>query len=342
MFDLCRMAWSGARGLLPYPDLAQRIRMRWQAFKLVTCKRWPGDDATGDDAAQLALLRLLRLQRLIRRAVRARRAEEAALLARSAVDDCIIGLYCLHSGDAVTKLSAANINAVRRAAAYLAKDGLVSQAAIDAAAEVLGERGSDPNLRHVAEWLAREKGLSIATALYTAYYIPLSHFFAHTNAFTLTRHVKPDNTLRRRPASPWTRRSPVRLGDGCAGLLAAAIAERSGRPASYFLKYADAHLGRMLTPLFTLAARGWWRSVQWREVPTALKAVLALRKYTHGEGRSDDPAEQEARVREGFTQAFGMIVHDEEGVFQVAVDEFIAKVVDAMNTPEDDPPQKRD
>lgn len=93
---------------------------------------------------------------------------------------------------------------------------------------------------------------------------------------------------------------------------------------SYFLKYADAHLGRILTPLFTLAARGWRQSIQWREVPAALKAIHALCKYTHGEGRGDDPSEQEAQIREGFTQAFGMIIHDEEEGFQVAVDEFIS------------------
>jgi hypothetical protein len=336
MSDLWKLAWPGVRGLLPYPDLPRRIRMRRQAFKLITCKRWPGEDATGDDAAQLALLRLLRLQRLIRRAVRGRRTEEAALLARSAADACIIGLYCLHSGDAVTRLSAANNSAARRAAGYLTMDGLVSQAAIDAAADALGERGNDPNLRHVAEWLAKEKGLSIATALYTAYYLPLSHFFAHTNAFTLTRHVKPDNALRRHPTSPWARRSPVRLGDGCAGLMAAAIAERSGRPADFLLKYANAHLGRMLTPVFTLSARGWRQSIQWREAPTAMKAILALRQYTHGEGRGDDPAVQEARIREGFTKAFRMIVQDQDGALQMAIDEFVAKVVHAMNTPEDD------
>lgn len=80
--------------------------MRHQAFRLITCKRWPGDNAKGSEAAQLALLRLLYLQQLIRRAVRARRTEEAALLARSTVDACIVGLYCLHSGtvSAIMKL----------------------------------------------------------------------------------------------------------------------------------------------------------------------------------------------------------------------------------------------
>src|ERR1039457_3854277 len=104
--DARKLAWAGVRGLLPYPDLPRRIRMRRAAFKLITCNRWPGDDATGNDAAQVALLRLLWLQRRIRRAVRSRHTEEAAYLARAVVDACIIGLYCLHSGTAVADLSA--------------------------------------------------------------------------------------------------------------------------------------------------------------------------------------------------------------------------------------------
>jgi hypothetical protein len=68
--------------------------MRHRAFRLVTIKRWAGDDAvTGADAAQLALLPALYLQRLARRAVRWRHREEAALLARAAVDNVLVGLY---------------------------------------------------------------------------------------------------------------------------------------------------------------------------------------------------------------------------------------------------------
>ena len=202
LLDVGKFAWAGVRGLLPYPDIPRRIRMRRTAFKLVTCRRWPGDDATGTDAAQLALLRLLWLQRRVRRAVRSRSTEEAAYLARAMVDACIVGLYCLHSGTAVADLSAANNSAARRVLGYLADGDFISQSAIDAAAGTLGEHGRDPNLRKLAEWLEKETGLWIAPKLYAAYYVPLSHFFAHTNAFTLTRHVQPDDTVRRRPDLP--------------------------------------------------------------------------------------------------------------------------------------------
>jgi hypothetical protein len=46
------------RGALPYPDLLQRSRIRRRAGRLITCKRWPGADATGTDAAQPALTAL--------------------------------------------------------------------------------------------------------------------------------------------------------------------------------------------------------------------------------------------------------------------------------------------
>ncbi len=96
MFSVfARFAWNMLRAVLPYPDLPRRVRMRHRAFGLVTIERWPDDDdaVTGADAAQLALLRALYLQRLAHRAVRYRHSEEAALLARTAIDNVIVGLY---------------------------------------------------------------------------------------------------------------------------------------------------------------------------------------------------------------------------------------------------------
>jgi hypothetical protein len=332
--DATKLAWAGVRGLLPYPDLLRRIRMRRAAFKLVTCRKWPGDDATGVDAAQLALLRLLWLQRRVRRAVRSRRGEEAAYLARAVVDACVVGLYCLHSGTAVADLSAANNSAARRVLRYLADDDPIFQSAIDTAAGTLGEYGRDPSLGNWAKWLAKEKDLWIAPRLYTAYYVPLSHFYTHTNAFTLTRHVRPDDTLRRRPRSPWARRPPARLADGCAGLLAAAIAHKTDNPSANFLDtYATAHLSRSLVPAFTLAARGWRNSVRWRKIPAALRAVRALNRYLDGPARADAPVQQEARIREGFTAALGVLGLDQDEMFRVAIDEFVALVLTKTNAP---------
>jgi hypothetical protein len=185
--DFARFAWNTLRAVLPYPDLPRRVWMRHRAFRLVTIKRWPDDDAViGSDVAQVALLRALYLQRLARRAVRWRHREEAALLARAAIDNVLVGLYCLHHADAVKELTGGEHLAIRRVTAYLTRDdGLFSREALLNAADALGERGHDLNLKDVAEWLNREKGLVIALQLYEGYYSALSHFFPHSKRLCL-------------------------------------------------------------------------------------------------------------------------------------------------------------
>src|SRR5262245_66414723 len=89
MVSVLAVSWQLLRGVLPYPDLLRRWRVNRRAHKLITCRYWPGDDATGMDAAQLALLRLLWLRRLTRNAVGMRRDEDAVLLARASIETCI-------------------------------------------------------------------------------------------------------------------------------------------------------------------------------------------------------------------------------------------------------------
>lgn len=60
--ELWRGIWRQARpfllGALPVVDLPSRYRVRRLAVSLVECDPWPGMAATGEDAAQLAILRL--------------------------------------------------------------------------------------------------------------------------------------------------------------------------------------------------------------------------------------------------------------------------------------------
>jgi hypothetical protein len=259
------IVWQYLRGCLPYPDLLRRARVRRGAGKLVTCKQWPGDQATGMDAAQLALLRLLYLQQLTRTAVSERRAEDAALLAMASIETAIVGLYCLHSGDAIADLSAA----------------------------ALGELGPDLNVRDLVGWLEREQELVQAATLYHLYYLPLSQMFSRAYAFALMRHVNRDGSLRRRPAFQWTRCSAARLADGCAGLLAANIADVSGDPTESFLRYATAHFDRALTPEFTFAVKGALRAGPLRAFPAALTALAETRAYAAGPSQSDGAGQQD-------------------------------------------------
>jgi hypothetical protein len=278
------------------------------------------------------------LQRLARRAVRARRLEEAAVLARESLETCIVGLYCLHSGDAVTKLTAANNKAAGKIASYLTAQGLLSQDAMDSAVRVLGDQGRDLNLADVAVWLEQEKGIDIGRRLYQAYYVPLSHFFVHANALTLTKHVGPDNKLRRRPAFPWARRSAARMADGCTGLLAASIADASGQPATLLARYAAAHLDRLITPAVMMGSKGWLRSIPVHEIPAIFRAFSEFSRYVREEGHADSPEQRDVRVRQSFArllQPLAPAVAAE--TFARAIDEFVAILLGLMAEQDDQP-----
>lgn len=335
------MTWPVLRLLLPYPDVRRRRRVRSEAGKLVTCEPWPGDDAKGSDAAQLALRHLLYLQSETRRAVRWRHREAAALLARDAIETYIVGAYCLHSDDIVARLVAVDGKAARRAVAYLTETGLVSQAAIDDAAKSLPDPGPDLNLSELVTKLERDHSLKAPKLLYELYYRQLSHFFAHPSAYALMRHVGPDKMLRRRPQVPWSLRSAARLADTCTGLMAQAVAEASGRPADLFASYAEAHADRMVLPVVAAAVKDWRESAPWRRLPEALWALVAMRRYTHGGGAADSPAAREARVREGFAEVFATMGKGESaGLFQVGIDEAVSKIVAAMDDPPEDAGQE--
>jgi hypothetical protein len=327
---LLAVVWTPLRCVLPYPDLLRRLRVRRKAFRLISCEPWPGDDAAGSDAAQLALLRLLWLQQRVHRATRLRARDEAALMARASLETCIVGLYCLHSGEAVTRLTAGERKAARRVVSFLTAQELVSQEAIDSALKMLGGDGPGlPDLRALGQWLEKEN--IHAGELYDPYYVPLSHFYAHASAFTLLRHVRPDGKLTRKPTSPWARRSAARLADMCTGLLASAIADKAWKPDELYARYADGHLKRMLTPAFTVAARAWRQNLRMRDLPGVITNFVSLYRYARGPGLSDPPAEQEARVPEAFTRVFEPIAGDAPPeMFAKAIDEFVAMVVADM------------
>lgn len=291
------------QGLLPYPDLLRRRRVRRRALRLVTCKHWPGENATGMEAAQLALLRLLWLQRLTRSAVGERRTEDAALLARTSLETCIVGLYCAYSGDSIARMSAARHRAAG-AVSYLSDGELRSSTAIDSAVEALGELGPDLNIRDLALWLEREQELGIATRLYYEYYIPLSHLFTRSYAFALMRHVRPDGKLAEQPAFPWVTTSAARLADGCAGLLAANVADKSGASPDLFLRYATAHLDRLVTPGLAFAVKGALRSAPRRRVLSTLRAIDNGQFHAGRSFRADVPPWQETRISEGQSGLF--------------------------------------
>jgi hypothetical protein len=169
--------WMSLRCLLPYPDRARRLRFRHAAYRLVTCEPWPGDDATGADAAQLALMHLLYLQRDAHRAVRWRQSEAAALLARSAVETCILGLYCLLSDDAPNALKARDGKAARSALTLFVAAGLVSQQVVDDAADRLSAGPQLPDVYRMAQQIDATGASARTLILYRDFYAP--HVLTH-------------------------------------------------------------------------------------------------------------------------------------------------------------------
>lgn len=109
---------------LPVPDLPSRHKVRRAARGLGRgCSPWPGMEASGADAARLALLRLLYLQKATRRAVRTRQDEAATMLARVAIETYIAGLYCLYEPGAVARLQNGGLKMLRPMLEFLREDG---------------------------------------------------------------------------------------------------------------------------------------------------------------------------------------------------------------------------
>jgi hypothetical protein len=218
-------------GMLPCPDPVSRYRMRRAARKLVTLRTWPGMDATSEQVAQLAMLRLLSLQRQARRAVRGRHREAAAMLARASVETLLLGLYCMRVPEAVAQLHAGNIKALGDGMAYLEEIDIAPAEVIRQSAARLGE----PSRRRLGPWdlaeaIDKANGNKSARSIYRRLYVPLSNFTVHASGGTLLRHVGRKGKLARRPSRSWNRRSPARVADAAAGLLAADLAQHAGRP----------------------------------------------------------------------------------------------------------------
>src|SRR5215472_16730038 len=119
--------WAVVIGVLPVPDLISRYRVQHAARKLITLtgRRWPGMDADGADAMQLAMCRLLFLQRQTHRAVLSRQAEAATFLARAAIETLLAGLYCRYESTAVSTFQAEMVRQIPLQFQFLVDAGVI-------------------------------------------------------------------------------------------------------------------------------------------------------------------------------------------------------------------------
>jgi hypothetical protein len=153
------------------------------------------------------------------------------------------------------------------------------------------------------------------------------------------RHVRANSKLRRRPAFPWTRRSAVRVADGCAGLLAAHIADKKGLRANGFLQYANSHLGRALTPTYITTSKQWLRAIGWRKLPAILRAISAFGRYVRTPDLQASPEEREAYVRRQFSDLLKAISPGiPDAASQPVISELVGKILATMNASVGDSP----
>lgn len=304
--QLWRGIWRQTRpflaGALPVIDLPSRYRVRRLAVSLVECDPWPGMAATGEHAAQLAILRLRSLQRDTRRAVRDRHTEAATLLARAAIETLITGLYCLHEQDAVAKLQAENIRNLPLLLRFLTDAGVIPPSVLDECIRRLGygEPARGPSVEAMAVVVDKSLGVRAAVELYDRFYRPSSAFAMHSGGLSLLRHVRMDDRLRRRPSRTGARRSPARIADACLGALTANMARRAGRPSQLADKYTERHFDRALTPMVVMSSPGIGKLVMPRQIVTTVRTVRGIFKYARSGEDAADPAVRVARIRAGM------------------------------------------
>jgi hypothetical protein len=302
-YRLWPAAWPYIRVLalspLPVPDLATRRKVRRTARSLVKCDPWPGMEATGGDAAQLALVRLLALQKDIHKAVRTRQDEAATMLARMAIETLITGLYCIHEPTAVTRLQSDQMRQLTPMLEFMMAAGLLSK---DVLAECiqrldLGEPVKGPDVASMARLVDTATGGPAATDLYNRFYRPTSNLALHAGAASLLRHVRSDGSLARRPSRVWGRRSPARIADTCLGFLTAALAYRAGVPWQRAVKYGDRHHGRVLPPVVTISLAGFARGIRPGHALMAINRIRKFGEYVRSGQDAADPAVRTARIR---------------------------------------------
>lgn len=322
------------RGVLPYPDAFQRCRVRRAAFRMVGGKAWPGDDATPIELSELSLIRALWLQREVHSALRWRQREASALLARSAVENCIVGLYCLHANDPMSELRGQNAELVRGLFRYLLDAGVINQRMMRILMDEVAGTTRPRVLRigTLAEEVATRSDDPLTRDLYLRLYAPLSTFFAHANGIAFLRHVRRGN-VRRKPMYPWLRRSPARTADACVGILAYEIAMRRGVEAERFRRYARGHIDRSITPLPVAAGREMRSSLKWRLLPEVILEIWKARRYFETQGQQASRDDQAARLRASLGKVIGVLNTDiSEETEELLIDEMSDHLVGEERT----------
>ncbi len=270
--------------------------MRHSARDLIQWTEWPGDNASPIELAELGLLRALWLQKETHRAVRYRQSEAASILARSAVENCIVTLWFFFAKDPIELLREDNCNAFIRLFKFLEDFGFPTQGFVEIMKQEFGGSGKLPSIFEMAETVSNGINHDGTVVLYRRLYVPLSTFYTHTNGLGLLRHVNAHGKPKLHASSIWTCLSALRTVDGCVGIIAGEIAVQSDKTPNDFFSYAEKHLKRSLNPVFVMAGRHAGKTIHWSRLSGSISGMRKLRKYLSSKQRREDSRETQERI----------------------------------------------
>jgi len=299
--------------------------------------------ATGEDAAQLALLRVLWLQRQTRRAVRRRQPEAAVMLARVTIETTITGVYCLHQPGAVAQLHGENLRSLPLLLQFLTDADLIPASVLTECIGRLdlGTPVKGPAMEAMARHVDKSIGGGAAMSLYDRFYRPASTLTMHGGGAALMLHVTASGKLTRRPARTWARRSPARIADSCLGALTAAVAQRAGVGYARAVKYADKHGERALVPVAVMSSGGFRLALAPRQLVSTLRQLKETGDYIRSGRDAGDPAARAATVRAAMEALLSAALLDESADALDPFLDFIAGKIVTESAPEQAMPAAR-
>jgi hypothetical protein len=221
------------------------------------------------------------------------------MLARTAVETLITGLYCIYEPTAVARLQGEQMRQLTPMLQFMVDAGLLSA---DVLAESiqrldLGAPARGPKVEEMAKVVDTAAGVGIATDLYDRFYRPTSNLALHAGAASLLRHVRGDGRITRRPSRICGRRSPARIADACLGALTAVLADRAGVPCEHAARYADRHGERAVAPVIAISLGGLGRGLRPRQIVTVIGQMRTFGEYVRSGEDADDLAVRTARIR---------------------------------------------
>ncbi len=288
--------------------------------------------------AQLLLLRLLWLQRETHRALRWRGHDAAALLTRSAVETCLSGLYWLCDGTDVERMHANNAESFRQLFSPIATGEPIPPDLINQVAGMLGVPAKQPpKLRHMADIVGKETGLSIAEDLYTRLYTPLSILYAHPVGIALQRHIDHNGHVSEKADRVWTAASMRHTVDACMAFLALAIGATTSDKQAALISYADTHMTPAVSPVAAMGGRAALRGFRWSKLPQVLRLLSDLRRYyDSGDAARDTYEVRTTRTVAAYGRMLDAIDTDPQPYRQMLLDYFAD--LTAQSVDEDEKP----